>query len=81
MNARDLGGYRTADGRVLKPGTALRADALNRLGEDDLALLADHGLRQIVDLRSLDEVREAARTSSAGCPPPRSPPRSSPPPR
>ncbi|MCU7823887.1 tyrosine-protein phosphatase [Kitasatospora sp. DSM 101779] len=68
VNARDLGGYRTADGRVLKPGTALRADALNRLGEDDLALLAAHGLRQIVDLRSLDEVREAGPDIVPGLP-------------
>ncbi|WP_052391004.1 tyrosine-protein phosphatase [Streptomyces sp. NRRL B-24484] len=68
VNARDLGGYRTADGRVVKPGAALRADALNRLGEDDLALLADHGLRQIVDLRSLDEVREAGPDIVRGLP-------------
>ncbi|MEV8095825.1 tyrosine-protein phosphatase [Kitasatospora sp. NPDC085879] len=68
VNARDLGGYRTADGRVLKPGTALRADALNRLGEEDLALLSDHGLRQIVDLRSLAEVREAGPDIVPGLP-------------
>ncbi|MEV6208711.1 tyrosine-protein phosphatase [Kitasatospora sp. NPDC051914] len=68
VNARDLGGYRTADGRTVRPGAALRADALNRLTEDDLQALADHGLRQIVDLRSLDEVREAGPDRVPGLP-------------
>ncbi|WP_431679479.1 tyrosine-protein phosphatase [Kitasatospora sp. KL5] len=68
VNARDLGGYRTADGRTVRPGAALRADALNRLTEDDLHALADHGLRQIVDLRSLDEVREAGPDRVPGLP-------------
>ena len=30
-NARDLGGYRTADGRAVRTGVALRSDALHRL--------------------------------------------------
>jgi protein-tyrosine phosphatase len=68
VNARDLGGYRTADGRVLRAGAALRADALNRLTDADLRALADHGLRQIVDLRSLDEVREAGPDRVPGLP-------------
>ena len=68
VNARDLGGYRTADGRVLRPGVALRSDGLNRLGEEDVELLADLGLRQIVDLRSLDEVREAGPDRVPGLP-------------
>ncbi|WP_354641427.1 tyrosine-protein phosphatase [Kitasatospora camelliae] len=68
VNARDLGGYRTGDGRVLKHGTVLRADALNRLTDEDLTALAVHGLRQIVDLRSLDEVREAGPDRVPGLP-------------
>ncbi|GAA4856440.1 tyrosine-protein phosphatase [Kitasatospora terrestris] len=68
VNARDLGGYRTGDGRVLRHGTALRADALHRLGEADMAALAAHGLRQVVDLRSLDEVREAGPDRIPGLP-------------
>lgn len=68
VNARDLGGYRTADGRTVRAGAALRADALNRLTDEDLAALAAHGLRQIVDLRSLDEVREAGPDRVAGLP-------------
>lgn len=67
-NARDLGGYRTADGRVLRHGVALRADALNRLSDEDLDTLASYGLRQVVDLRSLDEVREAGPDRISGLP-------------
>ncbi|MFE6744683.1 tyrosine-protein phosphatase [Kitasatospora purpeofusca] len=59
VNARDLGGYRTAEGLVLRAGVALRSDGLNRLTDEDLGRLAALGLRRVVDLRSRDEVREA----------------------
>ncbi len=68
VNARDLGGYRTADGRALRAGVALRSDGLNRLDGPDLELLAGLGLRNIVDLRSLDEVREAGPDRVPGLP-------------
>ncbi len=57
-NARDLGGYRTVDGRTVRAGVALRGDALHRLTEEDLAVVAELGIRQVVDLRGLNEVRE-----------------------
>ncbi|WP_441251460.1 tyrosine-protein phosphatase [Kitasatospora sp. McL0602] len=68
VNARDLGGYRTRDGRTVRHGVALRADALNRLTEADLAVLVAGGLRRVVDLRSLDEVREAGPDVIPGLP-------------
>ena len=68
VNARDLGGYRTADGRALRHGRALRSDGLNRLTDADLDVLVAHGLRHIVDLRSLDEVREAGPDRVPGLP-------------
>jgi protein-tyrosine phosphatase len=68
VNARDLGGYRTADGRVLRTGVALRSDGLHRLTEPDLAVFAALGVRQVVDLRSLDEVREAGPDRVPGLP-------------
>ncbi|GAA1391061.1 tyrosine-protein phosphatase [Kitasatospora putterlickiae] len=59
VNARDLGGYRTAEGLVLRAGVVLRSDGLNRLTDEDLGRLTGLGLRRIVDLRSPDEIREA----------------------
>ncbi|MFF3072281.1 tyrosine-protein phosphatase [Kitasatospora sp. NPDC057936] len=70
VNARDLGGCRTADGRVLRPGTVLRSDGLNHVTEDDLNALRALGLRRVVDLRSLDEVREAGPDRVPGLPVP-----------
>ncbi|MFF4342749.1 tyrosine-protein phosphatase [Kitasatospora sp. NPDC001540] len=68
VNARDLGGYRTADGRTVRAGALLRAEALSRLGEDDRALLGALGLRHVVDLRSLDEVRHLGADLVPGLP-------------
>ncbi|GLW53312.1 tyrosine-protein phosphatase [Kitasatospora phosalacinea] len=68
VNARDLGGYRTADGRTVRAGALLRTEALSRLGEDDRALLGAIGLRHVVDLRSLDEVRHLGADLVPGLP-------------
>ncbi|GAA2083313.1 tyrosine-protein phosphatase [Kitasatospora saccharophila] len=69
VNARDLGGYRTADGRTVRGGALLRTEALSRLGEGDRALLGAIGLRHVVDLRSLDEVRHLGADLVPGLPP------------
>ncbi|WP_051830407.1 MULTISPECIES: tyrosine-protein phosphatase [Streptomyces] len=58
MNARDLGGYRAVDGRALRHGVALRSDGLNHVTAEDLGPLGALGLRRVVDLRSMAEVRE-----------------------
>ncbi|MER7751046.1 tyrosine-protein phosphatase [Kitasatospora sp. NPDC097643] len=68
INARDLGGYRTADGRLLRHGVALRSDGLNHVTAEDLGPLGALGLRRVVDLRSLDEVREAGPDRLPGLP-------------
>ncbi|MFJ6379726.1 tyrosine-protein phosphatase [Kitasatospora sp. NPDC092039] len=59
LNARDLGGYRAADGRILRRGVALRSDGLNHVTAEDIGPLGALGLRSVVDLRSMGEVREA----------------------
>ncbi|MFE5584491.1 tyrosine-protein phosphatase [Kitasatospora sp. NPDC056531] len=59
VNARDLGGYRTADGRAVRGGVALRSDGLNHVTAEDLGPLGALGLRRVVDLRSAEEIREA----------------------
>ncbi|WP_055586221.1 tyrosine-protein phosphatase [Streptacidiphilus griseoplanus] len=68
LNARDLGGYRTGDGRSVRHGVALRSDALHRLSAGDLDTLSALGLRQVVDLRGLAEVRENGPDRVPGLP-------------
>lgn len=59
INFRDLGGYRTTDGRRVRRGMVFRSGALSSLTDADLNTLADIGIRHIFDLRTGDE-REAA---------------------
>jgi protein tyrosine/serine phosphatase len=59
-NFRDLGGYRTSDGRRFRTGLVFRSDGLQLLSEADLQKLRDEiGLGAIIDLRSSLEVSEA----------------------
>lgn len=57
-NVRDLGGYKTKDGRTTRWGVFLRADGLHRLGEAGRQLLIDRGLRTVIDLRYSRELAE-----------------------
>ena len=52
-NLRDLGGLRTAEGRVVRSGVLFRSDTLHEADSDDLARL---GLACVVDFRSEAEV-------------------------
>ena len=54
-NVRDLGGLRTTDGREIRWGAVVRADALDRLSEAGWRALQAHGIRTVVDLRNEDE--------------------------
>lgn len=65
-NFRDLGGYRTTDGRRLAWGKVYRANDLSRLTDGDRKLLADLGIRMVCDLRSPAEVRRRADRLPAG---------------
>lgn len=55
-NARDLGGYRTADGRHVKWGKIIRSDDLHELTPEDRAYLASMPLKSVVDFRSPQEI-------------------------
>jgi protein-tyrosine phosphatase len=55
VNFRDLGGYRTAGGRVVRWGRVYRSGSLAELSEADVAYLGRLGLRLSCDLRSPDE--------------------------
>src|SRR6185503_172382 len=50
-NARDLGGYRCADGRAVRCGMLLRSEALTYATEADLDVLRGLGLAMVIDLR------------------------------
>jgi protein-tyrosine phosphatase len=51
LNARDLGGYATEEGRETRWGTVVRSDCPAALTEAGRAALAGYGVRAIVDLR------------------------------
>jgi len=66
MNVRDLGGLPTADGRIIRRGALVRADALDRLSPEGWAALEAHGVRTVIDLRNDDELGEDAALRPPG---------------
>ena len=57
-NFRDLGGYRTADGRAVRRSTVFRSAHLGTLTDEDRVALVGLGVRTIVDLRGVSEAAE-----------------------
>lgn len=55
-NFRDLGGYLGSGGRPIRAGLLYRADGLHRLSPADVDVVADLGIRTVVDLRTEDEI-------------------------
>ncbi len=55
LNARDIGGYRTTDGRMVRTGLVYRTGELNKATDADLAALSAHNVKVIDDLRTLPE--------------------------
>ncbi len=58
-NFRDLGGYKTTDGKFVKWGKIFRSDDLHKLTDSDLDYLAAIPLISIVDFRSGEEMEQA----------------------
>jgi protein-tyrosine phosphatase len=56
LNCRDLGGYATRDGRVTRWGLVYRSDGLDQLTDADLDLIAELGIKLVVDFRIDREV-------------------------
>ena len=56
VNFRDLGGYRTADGRTTRWRSIFRADDLSRLSRPDREIVRRLGVATVIDLRSRAEV-------------------------
>jgi protein-tyrosine phosphatase len=65
FNFRDLGGYRTADGRHVRWATLYRSDTLHRLTAADAAGFHALGLRTVIDLRSATEIDQFGRLDVA----------------
>ncbi|MER7763267.1 tyrosine-protein phosphatase [Streptomyces sp. NPDC097619] len=57
VNVRDLGGYRTYTGGTVRQGRVFRGDALSKLTDADLTVVAGLGLRKAVDFRIPLEVQ------------------------
>lgn len=57
-NFRDLGGYRTKDGRAVRRGAVFRSAHLGSLTPVDRDALGRLGVRTIVDLRGVNEAAE-----------------------
>lgn len=57
-NFRDIGGYRTEDGRRIKWGVGFRSDHLQNLNEDGFEFLRSLGLKAVIDFRSPSEVEK-----------------------
>ena len=58
-NTRDLGGYLTRDGRIVKPGLIFRSDSLAHLSDSDLEILDSYNLAVVTDFRSNAEISQA----------------------
>lgn len=65
QNFRDIGGYRTRDGRRVKWGLIYRSAELSHLTSADLSLVRDLDIRTVHDLRSVSE-RESEPTAWTG---------------
>jgi len=65
-NFRDIGGYRTVDGKEVKWGKIYRSGALLNLTENDFEYLRDRKIATIVDLRSAQERADEPTNWQAG---------------
>jgi protein-tyrosine phosphatase len=54
-NLRDLGGYKTKDGRIVKRGLVYRANQLYHVSPEDMQKLSELGLKNSFDLRTYAE--------------------------
>jgi protein-tyrosine phosphatase len=63
QNFRDVGGYRTVDGRSVRWRVLFRSDTLHRLTAADVEVLRALGIRVVIDLRSAGEIERSGRVA------------------
>lgn len=56
VNSRDLGGYKTVDGRTIRWGQVFRSGRLPKLSDDDVDHVASLGIRTVVSLLTEDDI-------------------------
>lgn len=66
INFRELGGYKTKDGKTVKYHKLLRSAGLSDLTDNDLNYLKDYGFKIDIDLRSKQEVDSKPDKKPAG---------------
>lgn len=64
-NARDLGGLPAGNGSFIKAGALIRSDSLDRLTPEGVAMVRAAGVTRILDLRGVQEAKEAEHPFSA----------------
>lgn len=58
LNVRDLGGYQAKAGKIIRSNKLVRSGEISQLTQNDQRLLADYGIKTIVDFRSPEERTE-----------------------
>ena len=58
INFRDLGGYKSIDGRTIKPGLLFRSGGIYLMDDSELDALQSLGIKYLMDLRTSSEAKE-----------------------
>jgi protein-tyrosine phosphatase len=68
-NTRDIGGYKTSDGRALRWRQIIRSDNLSRLTPEDFQKLEELGVKTVIDLRTEREHEQSPTVWQGDHPP------------
>lgn len=67
LNLRDLGGYKSEDGRTVKYGLLYRSGALGLFTKEELGSLKEFNLRTVIDFRSKKKCQELPDPEIENC--------------